>query len=176
MENCPAGLYALFADLMDYPTPALKEKAGECASALPAVNGKALGPFSRFRDFLEGAELSLVEELYTRTFDLQPVCPPYAGQYLFGQDMRRGMFMAKLRKLYRERNFPENGELPDHLGVMLRFVSKSPSIEEAREIVEFCLVPSFQKMVSKLAEGENPYGFLVNAILLALNGKEEKAA
>jgi len=39
-----------------------------------------------------------MEELYTRTFDLQAVCSPYVGYQLFGDSYKRGIFMARLNE------------------------------------------------------------------------------
>ncbi|HAM50742.1 MAG TPA: nitrate reductase molybdenum cofactor assembly chaperone [Nitrospiraceae bacterium] len=168
-------LCALFANILEYPTPAIYEQARECTALLAALSERARNYVNRFLTFTELASFSRLEEIYTRTFDLQAACVPYTGCHLFGEDSIRGMFMVKLRELYRCHNFAQDSELPDHVSVMLRFLSRSDWMEESQELIEYCLIPSIKKMRECFKENDNPYSAILEALLITLEkrGKED---
>jgi nitrate reductase molybdenum cofactor assembly chaperone NarJ/NarW len=114
-------LYQLFAEVLGYPTSSLPDQVKECLSLLTSVKRAALPMLGEFRAFLEVTPLDRMEEVYTRTFDLQGICHPYVGYHLFGNDSKRGMFMAGLKEHYEICEFSSGNELPDHLSTMLRF-------------------------------------------------------
>ena len=116
-------LYLLFAVALDYPGPALAEDARACRGLLAQFNSEAAGRMEEFGAFLSQTHLGQVQEVYTNAFDLQPVCYPYVGYQLFGESYKRGAFLVKLQEEYRARGFSAGKELPDHLPVMLRFLS-----------------------------------------------------
>ena len=174
-HNSLLRLCALFADILEYPTPAIYEQVRECASGLAMLSETSQKQVNKFLIFVEDALLSRIEEVYTRTFDLQAVCVPYAGSHLFGEDAIRGMFMVKLRELYRCHNFAQDSELPDHISVMLRFLSRSDWAEESQELIEYCLIPSIKKMRECFKDNDNPYSAILEALLTTLGkrGKED---
>jgi nitrate reductase delta subunit len=166
--NNPARLYELFADILEYPTLAIYDQARECISVLASMDDSVCKQLKKFLIFVEEIPSSRLEDVYTRTFDLQAVCIPYAGCHLFGEDPIRGMFMVKLRELYRSHNLNQVGELPDHISVMLRFLSMSNRGDERQELIDYCLIPSVKKMVKCFGENENPYHGILKAVLLTL--------
>lgn len=166
--NNPSRLYELFADILEYPTSAIYDQSRECVSVLAPIDDSVCKQLKKFLRVAEEISLSHLEEVYTRTFDLQAICVPYAGCHLFGEDPVRGMFMVKLGELYRSLNFKWDGELPDHIGVMLRFLSISSGGEERHELIDYCLIPSVKKMVKCFRENDNPYQGILKAVLLAL--------
>ena len=121
-----------------------------------------------FRAFLESAPKEKVEELYTSTFDLAPSCCPYVGVHLIGDNQRRRVFLVRLRERFRANGFAAENELPDHLAVLLRFLSAAGDEEEARVIAEDGLIPAVGKMAGTLLPAGNPYGSLLRALLLFL--------
>ena len=157
-------LYALLGELLEYPGAGLPEAARRCqnlASSLRATAAEALAPFL---SFVDSAPLERLEELYTATFDLDPVCCPYAGHHLLGDDPKRALLMVKLQDRYRSAGFDAGRELPDHLSVVLRFLS----IEEDPDLERDLLAPALRKMAASL-DGQNPYGNVVRAALQAVN-------
>ncbi len=164
--------YGLFADILDYPTPLTVGRTDELIPLVAAVDLKAGEYLVRFREFAENTTADELEELYTRTFDLQPLCYPYVGYQLFGEDFRRGMFMAGLREHYRTRGFQTGDELPDQLCVILRFLGGREPEAVERELVSDCLVPSLEKMVAGFADAANPYRGPLRALLRYLGGNE----
>ena len=164
--------YSLFADILDYPTPLTVERIDELFPLVAAIDGEAGEQLGRFREFAANSASAELEELYTRTFDLQPLCYPYLGYQLFGEEFRRGMFMAGLREHYRASGFQAGAELPDQLCVILRFLAGREQEAVERELVSDCLVPSLKKMVAGFTDAANPYLAPLQALLRFLVGKE----
>ncbi len=159
-------VYERLAVLLDYPTPDLPAQVRECAAALRAQHSRATRPLAHFRDFVEQSEPGGLEELYTATFDLKPVCYPYIGYQLFGDTYKRGEFLARLNARYRESGFVVQGELPDHLAVVLEYLARTWDADLVTEGV----IPSLERMVEQLAG--NPYRDLVRAILATVQEQQ----
>jgi nitrate reductase delta subunit len=165
-------LYHLFADLIDYPRPMLSHQVNECVALLSPVNQKAVTYLKPFQSLLEKIPIRQMEEIYTRAFDLQASCCPYVGYHLFGDGNRRGIFMARLKEHYRTFGFSCGDELPDHLGVMLRFLSSGGHGEE-EEFITLCVIPAVQSMIEGLERTSNPYLGVLQALWLVLQNTQK---
>jgi nitrate reductase molybdenum cofactor assembly chaperone NarJ/NarW len=161
-------IYNVLADILEYPTPEIARQAKACVLALASVNGKAQGHFETFSKYCLTVPVSRIEALYTDTFDVQALCCPYVGFHLFGEDRGRGMFMAMLKEHYRAEIHEVNGELPDHISVMLRFLSDRERSSENMDLISYCLIPAMKKMVSLFKDGANPYRGVLEAALVVL--------
>ncbi len=157
-------LYRRLAEILDYPTPSLRNQADACASLLTCLGTEAVSLLNEFQEFLKISTLEGMEELYTRTFDLQAICHPYVGYHLFGNGSRRGFFMSGLKEQYKSRGFSAGNELPDHLGIILRFASTCIT-PERKELVNECIIPAVKKMVSGFGDDRNPYKRVLEALL-----------
>ncbi len=168
MKETDVNIYGLFADILEYPTSRISDQVREYVAALEVMDGKVKGQVEEFVGFCVKNQLSRLEELYTETFDLQPVCCPYVGYHLFGEDRRRGTFMVKLKEHYRGQDCPLNGELPDHVSVMLRFLSVAGRSDETCDLINYCLIPAVKKMIPLIKNNGNPYKCVLQALLKAL--------
>src|ERR1035441_8882660 len=97
--------YSFFAEILEYPTSVLADRVGKFLPVVAASDVEAARLLRRFREFLEETPAERIEEIYAGTFDLQPLCYPYIGYQLFGEEYRRGIFMALLREHYRSSGF-----------------------------------------------------------------------
>lgn len=158
------------ADLLEYPSETLPRRAREAETLLMGMpEARAIcGPFLHFTATCSLAE---AQELYTATFDLDPVCSPYVGYHLFGESYKRGALMAHLRQTYRQYAFDTGVELPDHLSCVLRFLPLADGTLRA-EIVGELLVPALRRMLKVLGEATNPYTALLRSLLLVLEPEE----
>ncbi len=159
-------LYELFSAILDYPDLKLSERVDETIALLSSFHGKAATLLREFQTFLAKTPMGTVEEIYSKTFDLQAVCYPYVGYHLFGEDHRRALFMAGLKGDYKANQFSCGNELPDHLGVMLRFLGKENQ-DGRDEMIDLCIIPALKKMVAGLAGTSNPYRNVLESLLLA---------
>ncbi len=165
-------LYQLFAEILAYPTPSLHDQADDCVSLLTYLGTGAVSLLNQFQTFLKITTLERMEEIYTRTFDLQATCHPYVGYQLFGNGSQRGVFMAGLKEHYETCEFSTGNELPDHLSTMLRFAPNCAKAER-EELISECLVPAVRKMVSGFEDGSNPYRGVLQTLLLVLQKESE---
>jgi len=118
---------------------------------------------TRFAAFLQGQESARLEELFTATFDLQPVCHPYVGYLLCGESQQRTLFLIRLQQLYRQHGFEPGSELPDHLATLLRFVGTVGDRGCRQELIRDGLLPALEKLASGLT-AEQPYLALIEAV------------
>ncbi len=168
MENL-FRLYLLYADLLDYPAPALPQKANHCTQLLSGVLPEAAEMLRSFEDWVSETPPGVVEETFTNTFDLQGNCCPYVGHYLFGDNYQRSWFMAQLNAAYHEKGFAPGRELPDHIAVILGFLSLDLDDEFSQVLVDEGLIPSVRKMVERFAEdAAHPYGRVLKSLDLLL--------
>ncbi len=171
-------LFDVFADLLAYPTPAILRQTEECLTQLQASRPDAASALEKFHRGVQQHPLEKMEELYTVTFDMQPVCYPYLGYQLFGESYKRGAFMAQLNEAYHAFGYSAGEELPDHLSVVLRFLALGAANRQG----DFCqallnegLAPALAKMLQAFGEqSENPYFGLLSALQLVLVSTSEK--
>ncbi|WP_199246131.1 nitrate reductase molybdenum cofactor assembly chaperone [[Phormidium] sp. ETS-05] len=162
-------IYHLFAAIFTYPYPELPGEISQCYRQLKGEYPEAAELIHQFQTFVEAKSIWELEEVYTITFDLNPVCFPYPGFHLFGENFNRADFLVKLQQKYQEHGFiyPAN-ELADHLSVMLQFLSVIDNDAViGQELIEDCLLPALEKMTTGFKD-ENPYGKVVQALLLVL--------
>lgn len=110
-----------------------------------------------------------MEELYTRTFDLNPDASLETGWQLYGETYERGAYLVKTRALLRSCGIPESGELPDHLPGLLMAVGRLPD-EEAASVCASYLRKSVGKMIASFADHTNPYLKLLQAAAIVIEG------
>jgi nitrate reductase delta subunit len=165
--------YKLLAEVIDYPGPDLSRRIVECIAFSSPLCEEAVVLLDEFRAFLAKIPLDTIEEIYTRTLDLNAACYPYVGCHLFGDGNHRGMFLAGLKEHYQICGLSPGTELPDHLSVMLRFLARDKDNEERDELLSLCILPALRKMVEGFKDGRNPYQRLLGAILLLLEEGDE---
>ena len=164
-------IYEGFAGLLDYPGagwPLLIESCGELLA-----DGR-LEIFAAFTDFSKGVvtlPLSELQELYTRTFDLSPVCTLDIGYHLFGENYKRGVFLANLRETEAPFDLGQEHQLPDYLPVLLRLSTKLDDQELRSALIVDCMIPALEKMSRTLSAGENPYRHLIAAVRITLQSE-----
>ncbi len=130
-----------------------------------------------FEHWVNHEQLSRVQEIYTSTFDLQGLCCPYVGYQLFGESYQRSWFMARLNEGYRQKGYDCGSELPDHVVMVLRFLSASLEDEFSLVLLQEGLLPAAGKMIEVFGENRTqPYCLILQALLLLLQEKEISGA
>jgi nitrate reductase molybdenum cofactor assembly chaperone NarJ/NarW len=161
-------LYSQFADLFEYPDERLPMRIEKCIGQIQATfpdSGKLL---EQFRQAQQEIGISRLQEAYTSVFDLQPECTLNLSYHIFGEDQRRGMFLAKLKDFYSEAGIETGSELPDHLCFLLRYVAARYGSEESNAIIGDCLLPALSRILQNLKDKSSPYEALLKALARCL--------
>jgi len=123
----------LFADLLEYPRSYVAQTARECRDLVAKDSPKAAELLGQFVVFAERTPQDTIEEIFTATFDLNASCHPYVGYHMFGEAYQRSALLLELKDRFRVRGFDPGVELPDHIAVLLRFMSICTDDPEANE-------------------------------------------
>lgn len=151
------------ADALGYPDDHYIARLGRCRAAIADLSGKAHREFTDFVEIVRPLFRAEREELYIRTFDMNPVATLDLGWHLYAEDYNRGLFLAKLRGLLRKHEVPETHELPDHASHVLRLLARMPA-EEAVDLAHACVLPALKKCLEGIRRG-NPYRLLLQTVL-----------
>jgi nitrate reductase molybdenum cofactor assembly chaperone len=146
--------YEQLAGLFSYPDKDFVDRVRQAQTLLdtryPAA-GEAMTPFT---DFVAGASLTTLEELYTRSFDVQAITTLDLGYVLFGDDYKRGALLVNLNKEHRDVGNDCHNELADHLPNVLRLLPKMEDRELRAELVERIVGPALQKIIGEFDPGK----------------------
>ncbi len=155
-------IYLLLAEAFRYPQPGLLE---QLEAGLAGVGkGAARSRLAAFLKKIGALSLSDWEELATRTLDLSPAAAPYIGFQIWGESYQRGEFMARLNRAMSELDIDPEGELPDHLVPIFRYLAATD--QPLPELIEN-FETAVERMVSILRakDKRNPYIHLFEAAL-----------
>lgn len=157
--------HAVVALAFTYPSPGHLEALRGAVATLD--DGPVRRSMERFVEAVAEMDLGRWEELHTATLDLSPKFVPYVGHVTWGESYRRGEFMADLKADMDAHGVALDGELPDHLGVVLRYVDAVP---EPREDLMEVLAESVASMTTTLAKADkhNPYRHVLAACAAAV--------
>ncbi len=181
-------IFERLACILDYPRPGAVEAAQECAALVRPRCPEAARLVLDFHTSIKGMPLGALQEVYTGTFDLDAACYPYIGYHLFGESYKRSVLMLGLRERYEAHGFAAEGELPDHLAVMLRFLAACDDDILAGELAREALLPALDKMIKagpgaeSAGDDERPerraeiYQPVLQAVRLLLQGLADEQA
>lgn len=162
-------IYEALAELLEYPSSELDTES--CSALICKAPANVTNSFAAFRVSIAGLSLSELQELYTRTFDLSPICTLDIGYHLFGENYKRGVFLANLRETEAPFDLGQEHQLPDYLPVLLRLLTKLDDQELRSALIVDCMIPALEKMLKTLSEGENPYRHLIEVVHLTLRSE-----
>lgn len=158
--------YSVFALILDYPARSISEAVSQCAAELAAEAPEAQAHLRNFQTAVAVKNLAQIQETYIAAFDLRPDCTPNLSYHLFGDDARRGVFLAELKARMETRGMALGVELPDHLPFILKYLDLAE--EERPVLIEDCLLPALTRMVEVLDNSGNPYRHALCALLSML--------
>jgi nitrate reductase molybdenum cofactor assembly chaperone NarJ/NarW len=158
----PPPPYGLLSYLLRYPDDELELAQGEVDALPPGDIRDAL------RRFLEAIDDDTDPRArYVATFDLRREITPHLTYYEHGDTRRRGVALLRLKRLYREAGLPAaDGELPDHLAVMLAFAALAPDGYGETVLAEHR--PALELLRGALHRTENPYAHVLDALVAGM--------
>jgi len=162
--------YELLAELLEYPGVEVLAIAERCRTIFAKRSPEASAEVESFEAYAASVDSEQLEELYARTFDFNPPAALDLGYQLFGESYKRGIFLVKMQREAAAHDVDTRSELPDHLPVVLRLVSRLRDDEDPRSLVDEVVLPTTFKVLSTFAEREkaNPYCALLRATIAIL--------
>ena len=153
-----------FGRALAYPHAGLPKELESLEELLEDVAARA--QLDMFQRKATPMRLDMLEEQYTRAFDLAPQAVPYLSVHLFGpESSQRGQFMAALNAAYAKCGFDAQGELPDHVAAVLRYATVAPE-GEWEELCQWCLPAPLRNMRLALEKTDNLYQHVIAAVEL----------
>ena len=130
--------YHALSALLTYPTPELQAAVPEIAQILLQEGLLKPGHFAKLEPLLtelETGDIYDLQERYVLQFDRARTLSLNLFEHIHGESRDRGGAMVDLLETYRAGGFDLVGpELPDHLPVLLEFLS-TQSLDQARAIL-----------------------------------------
>lgn len=163
-----ADLYESLSGILLYPEEGFVERVDQCCQILEQTYTHELEHLIPFREAVHADSLEKWQERYIQTFDVQAVCCLDVGYSLFGEDYKRGQFMAELKTLQNQHHVDCGVEMPDFLPNILKLLTKI-DYDTASQICTVIVIPGIEKMFKSFAENSNPYQKPIQVILNVLN-------
>lgn len=155
-----ANIYDALATVLTYPEENYLAAVHDAVRTAPSEIEQPLQEFARE---VEGKSTLELQELFTVTFDLNPVCSLELGWHLFGENYDRGLLLVRMRELLRQRGIVETGELPDHLAHALQLIARMDA-EARHDFAAAIVLPALGKMLDAFRDKPNPYKKVLEAI------------
>jgi len=167
-------IFDSIARVFSYPGEEYMRNVARCRELCTAsrfendeVGRTVLARLDSFNVAIDGLSIGELEELYTRTFDINPVGSLEVGWHLHGETYERGAFLVQMRDLLRRCSIEESSELPDHLTHTLLAVGRMGK-EEGSAFISSRLLKAIDKMLEGFVGKGNPYEHMLTATKLLL--------
>src|SRR3989338_2607960 len=144
--------YSHVAELFDFPGPELAPRGRALLDFLSENYPAAAVEVEHFLDAIPEKTLDL-QELHTRTFDVQSLTTLDIGYVLFGDDYKRGALLSNLSREHAQAENDLGRELADHLPNVLRLIPKLKDLSLLDELVRQILVPALMLMIREFDPG-----------------------
>lgn len=138
--------YCQLAGLFDFPAPGFAARGRSLLEFLRERYPEAAVEVKQFLDAIPESTLDL-QELHTRTFDVQSLTTLDVGYVLFGDDYKRGELLSNLNREHAKAENDCKGELADHLPNVLRLIPRLKDADLRVEMVRELLVPALMLMI-----------------------------
>lgn len=148
--------YARLAALFDYPERDYPTHVRDACRLLEGRYPVAAAELLGFAEALPaGTEtfsadaLAEMQEIFTRSFDVQSVTTLSVGYLIFGDDYKRAELLVNLNREHRDAGVDCGSELSDHLPNVLRLLARWQDHATAAEFVEQILQPALHCMIGE---------------------------
>ena len=172
MESEKDDFVFLLANMLEYPQEDFSKKINELNDQMENLNTKdnSKNLLKEFIEFANTHKVEELQELYIKTFEVNPICSLYASIHLFGEEsFKRSDLMARLKDAYCEYGMSFNEkELPDFIPIILRFTAYLKDEKRLEDFVKRCILKPLDiinnTMIETLGNKSNPYKSLIGYI------------
>jgi len=141
--------YLAIADLFDYPDRSFPRRVQTTQVCLDRKYPGAGAELTPFTEYASRATFIQMEEVYTRSFDVQAITTLDIGYVLFGDDYNRGRLLVHLNEEHRRAGVDCKTELADHLPNPLRLLARMKDDALREELVVKIVAPALDKIISE---------------------------
>jgi nitrate reductase delta subunit len=164
--------------ILSYPTEELQQAMPEIAGILiaePGLTAAARRELSPLLEELELLDIYELQERYVMLFDRSRTLSLNLFEHVHGESRDRGGAMVSLIETYREGGFdPATSELPDHLPVLLEFLSTRPFGEAQDTLADAAHI--LEALSARLVRRESPYAAAFAALLQLAGASADQEA
>ena len=143
--------YRMMAPLFEYPDTEFPARVREILEHLSGRYSEAAAELGRFFELLPSDDLQAMQELYTRSFDVQAATTLDIGYVLFGDDYKRGILLANLNREHRNASIDTGTELADYIPNLLRLMAVIEDEEVLQDLAYAILGPALLEMISEFS-------------------------
>lgn len=144
--------YLDFADLLRYPSVDYPEKTLKCYMMLQERYPEAALELKPFVDYMITHSVDEREELFTRTFDVQPICYLDLGYVIFGEDYKRGAFLLHMQEEQLLAGNDCGTDLSDNICNILTLYTKTQDQSLLDELAVKIMIPGLEKMIGEFKQ------------------------
>ncbi|MFI7680464.1 nitrate reductase molybdenum cofactor assembly chaperone [Actinophytocola sp. NPDC049390] len=160
--------------LISYPDEQLIDRVPLLRTATTTLPTPLGEPLRTVLDHLDVTPLVALAAEYVATFDHRKRFSPYLTYFVYGDTRKRGMALLRFKHAYRTAGLVlDDGELPDHLAVVLEFAATADPVVGLRLLIEHRA--GLELMRLGLHDARSPWaGVLdsVSATLPVLTGRD----
>ena len=144
--------YSDFADLLRYPGKDYPERVNKCFEILSKDYPEAALEMKPFVEYINTHTEDEREELFTKTFDVQPICYLDLGYVIFGEDYKRGAFLLHMQEEQLLAGNDCGTDLSDNICNMLTLYTKTDNQALLDELAVKILIPGLEKMIGEFKQ------------------------
>ncbi|AQS50026.1 nitrate reductase molybdenum cofactor assembly chaperone (plasmid) [Thioclava nitratireducens] len=167
-----------FSVLLSYPTIELQRAAPEIGGVLASetrLNAAARRALRPLVEEIGERDIYALEETYVMLFDRSRSLSLNLFEHVHGESRDRGGAMVDLLETYRAAGFePATTELPDHLPVLLEFLSTRPAQEASDMLADAAHI--LAAIGERLAKRESAYAAVFEALVQMSGATADKDA
>lgn len=143
--------YNLLSELFRYPDAEYLNKINACQALMERDYPEAALQLNVFTKYMNNATEDQREEIYTKTFDVQPICYLDLGYVIFGEDYKRGAFLLHMQGEQQRINNDCGSDLPDNICNVFTLLSKSDDEAFIDELAVEIIIPAVKKILAEFA-------------------------
>lgn len=143
--------YPAFAEIFRYPSEDFSAKVIDCQQIIEKQYPELSDLFKPFADYMLSKDLYEQQELYTKTFDVQPICYLDLGYIIFGEDYKRGAFLLHMQQEQQNYNNDCGFDLSDNICNILTLIPMHKDATFVNDLATSIMIPGLKKMTDEFA-------------------------
>ena len=163
--------------LLGYPDESLRDRLPELRDVVAGLPATLSTPLQALLEHLGSGSLIERQAEYVEVFDTRRRCCLYLTYYAYGDTRKRGQALLSFKQAYRRAGLVlTDGELPDHLAVVLEFAATA-DLEAGRQLL-LDHRAGLELLALALRDVRSPYRHALDAVsatLPRLRGDEQEA-